>query len=58
MIDREALLVIKDEEDSRFVAARPKTMELWERGKKVMPNGVPMSWLRGSYHHPPMLYAV
>jgi len=54
MIDHEALLALKDEEDSRFVAARPKTVELWERGKKVMPNGVPMSWLRGSYHHPPM----
>jgi len=54
MIDQEALLALKDEEDARFVAARPKTMALWERGKEVMPNGVPMSWLRGSYHHPPM----
>lgn len=54
MIGREALLALKDEEDARFVAARPKNMALWERGKKVMPNGVPMSWLRGSYHHPPL----
>lgn len=54
MIDREALLALKDEEDARFVAARPKTMALWARGMRVMPNGVPMGWLRGSYHHPPM----
>lgn len=52
--DRDALLALKDEEDARFAAARPKTLALWERGKAVMPNGVPMSWLRGSYHHPPM----
>jgi glutamate-1-semialdehyde 2,1-aminomutase len=32
-------------------------MALWERGKKVMPSGVPMSWMRGSYHHPPMFVA-
>lgn len=32
-------------------------MELWQRGKAVMPNGVPMSWMRGSYHHPPMFVA-
>ena len=57
MIDRAALRRLKDEEDARFVAARPKTMALWERGKRVMPNGVPMSWLRGSYHHPPMFVA-
>ena len=27
---------------------------MWERAKPVMPNGVPMSWLRTSYDHPPM----
>lgn len=54
VFDRDALLALKDVEDAAFVAARPKTMALWARGQQVMPNGVPMSWLRGSYHHPPL----
>ena len=57
MLDRQALRRLKDEEDARFIAARPKTMALWEQAKRVMPNGVPMAWLRGSYHHPPMFVA-
>lgn len=52
--DRDALRKLKDDEDARFIAARPKSMAIWERAKASMPNGVPMSWLRGSYHHPPM----
>lgn len=54
VLDRQRLRELKDAEDARFIAARPRTMELWERAKSSMPNGVPMSWLRGSYHHPPM----
>lgn len=51
MLNHEELLALKDEEDARFVAARPKTVALWERAKGSMPNGVPMSWHFGSYHH-------
>lgn len=51
MLTHEQLLALKDEEDARFIAARPKTMALWERAKGSMPNGVPMSWHYGSYHH-------
>ena len=56
-LDRDRLLQLKNEEDARFVAARPRTMELLSRAERVMPNGVPMAWLRGSYHHPPMFVA-
>lgn len=44
---------IKDREDARFHAEHPRSMELRRRGMAVMPNGVPMAWHRGSYHHEP-----
>ncbi len=53
-IDRGKLREIKAREDAAFVAARPRSAELWERAKASMPNGVPMSWLRNSYDHPPL----
>jgi glutamate-1-semialdehyde 2,1-aminomutase len=56
-LDHDLLLELKEDEDARFVAARPRTMELWARAKASMPNGVPMAWLSGSYHHPPMFVA-
>ena len=45
---------LKAREDAAFVAARPRSQELWAAGQGVMPNGVPMSWLRTSYDHPPL----
>ncbi len=45
---------LKSREDKAFVAARPRSQELWRQGQAVMPNGVPMSWLRTSYDHPPL----
>jgi len=56
-IDRERLRRIKEREDAAFVAARPRSAELWEAAKASMPNGVPMSWLRTSYDHPPLFVA-
>jgi glutamate-1-semialdehyde 2,1-aminomutase len=44
-------------EDAAYIAARPRSVELWERGQSVMPNGVPMSWLRTSYEPIPMFVA-
>jgi glutamate-1-semialdehyde 2,1-aminomutase len=55
--DPELLRRIKQREDEAFAAARPKGLALWERAKTVMPNGVPMSWLRTSYDHPPLFVA-
>jgi hypothetical protein len=56
-IDRERILRLKQREDAAFVAARPRSAGLWERAKVSMPNGVPMSWLRTSYDHPPLFVA-
>ena len=56
-IDRAKLRTIKRREDAAFVAARPRSAELWARAKDSMPNGVPMSWLRTSYDHPPLFVA-
>jgi len=53
-VDRDRVRSLKNAEDARFVAAHPKSAALMERGRAVMPNGVPMAWLRGSYHHLPM----
>jgi glutamate-1-semialdehyde 2,1-aminomutase len=53
-IDRDLIKELKDAEDERFHAARPRSAELWTRAWDSMPNGVPMAWLRGSYHHLPI----
>jgi glutamate-1-semialdehyde 2,1-aminomutase len=45
---------LKEREDASFVKMRPRSQELWAAGRAVMPNGVPMSWLRTSYDHPPL----
>jgi glutamate-1-semialdehyde aminotransferase len=52
--DRERLRQIKEREDAGFAAARPRSAQLWAAAKGSMPNGVPMSWLRTSYDHPPL----
>jgi glutamate-1-semialdehyde 2,1-aminomutase len=53
-IDRGRIREIKAREDAAFVAARPRSAELWTQARASMPNGVPMSWLRTSYDHPPL----
>jgi glutamate-1-semialdehyde 2,1-aminomutase len=56
-LDPERIQQIKDREDAAFIAARPRSAELWANAKASMPNGVPMSWLRTSYDHPPLFVA-
>ncbi len=56
-VDRALVKQLKDEEDARFHEARPRSAELWTRAWDVMPNGVPMAWHRGSYHHIPLWVA-
>ncbi len=53
-IDPALVKELKDAEDTRFHDARPRSAELWTRAWDVMPNGVPMAWIRGSYHHMPI----
>jgi len=56
-VDRERVRSLKNAEDARFAAAHPTSAALMARGREVMPNGVPMAWLVGSYHHLPMWVA-
>ena len=53
-IDPANVPALKAREDARWADAHVRSRELWERAKPVMPNGVPMSWLRHSYDHPPL----
>ena len=53
-VDRVRVRELKDAEDARFREARPRSAALLERGRRVMPNGVPMAWMVGSYHHLPL----
>jgi len=57
-LDRETIRRLSEREMARFAAERPRSMALLERGRRVMPNGVPMAWLSpGSFHHPPVFVA-
>ncbi len=51
--DRARIKELKDREDARFLAEHPRSAALLQRGRASMPNGVPMAWLVGSYHHLP-----
>ena len=53
-VDHRLVRELKNREDARFRETHPKCAELLQRGKRVMPNGVPMAWHVGSYHHPPL----
>ncbi|HEX4687722.1 MAG TPA: transaminase [Nocardioides sp.] len=53
-VDPERVAALKQREDAAFAAARPRSLAMWAEGQGVMPNGVPMSWLRTSYDHPPL----
>ncbi len=56
-LERERIRAVKEREDAAFVAARPRSAELWASARASMPNGVPMSWMRTSYDHPPLFVA-
>ncbi len=53
-VDPTRVAALKGREDAEFVRLRPRSRALWAAGQAVMPNGVPMSWLRTSYDHPPL----
>jgi glutamate-1-semialdehyde 2,1-aminomutase len=54
VIERERIRALKEREDASFAGSRPRSTELWRRAAPVMPNGVPMSWLRTSFDPPPV----
>jgi glutamate-1-semialdehyde 2,1-aminomutase len=45
VIDRGRLKTLHAREEERFLARTPKSRELFEKAKGVMPGGVPMSWM-------------
>ncbi len=45
MINREHLATLTEKEKARFLVSHPKSGDLFEQAKKVMPGGVPMSWM-------------
>jgi glutamate-1-semialdehyde 2,1-aminomutase len=56
-VDRDRVRALKVAEDECFAREHPRSAALLARGRAVMPNGVPMAWLVGSYHHAPMWVA-
>src|SRR5262250_284683 len=44
-IDRKRLASLMEREQKRFVDERPKSKDLFERGKKSLLSGVPMNWM-------------
>jgi glutamate-1-semialdehyde 2,1-aminomutase len=53
-ISQSRIKQLKDREDARFHQEHPRSIALRQRALSVMPNGVPMAWHRGSYHHEPI----
>lgn len=45
MIDRNRIFDLMQVEEARFLQAHPKSGELFAAAQKVMPGGVPMSWM-------------
>ena len=44
-VDRTRLMDLLAQEDRRFVEARPRSRELFERAKASLLGGVPMNWM-------------
>ena len=44
-LDRTRLKSLMEREQKRFVAERPKSKSIYERGKKSLLSGVPMNWM-------------
>ena len=53
-VDLDRVWALKEREDKRFAAERPRSAELLERGRASMPDGLPNSWFRLNYDHPPV----
>jgi glutamate-1-semialdehyde 2,1-aminomutase len=55
-VDAAVVRRLKAREDEWFRDAHPRSLDLLERARASMPNGVPMAWLAdsGTYDHPPV----
>jgi glutamate-1-semialdehyde 2,1-aminomutase len=54
VIDSGRAARLAEQENSRFAAGRPRSLELRERARRTMPRGVPMAWMDDLYEHPPI----
>ena len=52
--DPERVAALEEVENERFVAERPRSMTLLDRGRSAMPRGVPMAWMDDLYEHAPV----
>lgn len=52
-IDRRRIAELRQREDARFVAERPRSIELLQASRQHMPAGVPTQWMALLYAHPP-----
>ena len=52
-VDHRLVRELKDIEDVRFRDEHPRSIELRDRARRSMPNGVPMAWFMSSYHDVP-----
>jgi hypothetical protein len=48
-IDRAKLAALRRREDAAMAIRTRRSRALLERGRAVMPSGVPMSWMAGLY---------
>ena len=53
-IDRARIATLRCREDAALAVRTRQSRALLERGRKVMPSGVPMSWMVGLYENPPV----
>jgi glutamate-1-semialdehyde 2,1-aminomutase len=53
-VDLERVWAVQAREDRRFAAERPRSMELLARARASMPSGIPNTWFRTNYDHPPV----
>ena len=56
-VDPRRVRELKNREDARFRETHPRSIEMLQRARRAMPNGVPMAWQVGSYHHAPLWVA-
>lgn len=50
----ESIAKLTAREIARFVAARPRSIALTKEARAFMPSGVPMAWMQGLSHFPPV----
>lgn len=53
-LDPRRIELLTAREEEAFRTMRPRSLALWERAKRSLPAGVPMSWMISLHQHPPI----